>query len=468
MSNLTNFSLAFKETFPTFPSRTYILEIASYFEQNDTRTIAILGTGRRTDVLVRSARGDGSEGSPQDFNPLLAPTGRHFAVSTFPIDPTTFQVYRGINGALQLTASEFFLDEANGYFVLFHPLTRGESLVISYISFSDVNHVRGYLKDQLQDLYLAYGEPSLINTISAASQIAFANGAARIIVVQGDHTGRDPYWFEAYQALATQRPWMVVPIQNGYYGNLIAAGLEHVQEMSETPHRRERYLLVGELNADPASGDYVPRSVASDFNREERISFIGCDDPVTILQGETAATGGGFLAAAVAGLWSSYEYIPQPLTNKNIVAITPTWPKPDLYSQQQLNQLVSDGVSLIVLKGGVGAMHQFTTTLANGNPVDLEPSIWRIRDYVAIALRSVLENRYVGRPLVIKDILPAISDTITQQLQAMVDQNILTKFASVSVRVDDIEPRQVNVSFDAEPVFPLNKINIPFRVVSSL
>lgn len=470
MTIVTGFSISFAETFPAFPDRTFQQPTTTLPSINDTRTIAILGAGKRTEIQVTSARGNGSDGLPQNYNLALAPSGRFFATNIWPIDPATLTVFRGNAGATSVAASDFFLDPINGYIVLYHPLTQGEELIFNYISFADINQVRGYLPADLQTIYATYGEPSLTNTISAAANIAFANGAARLLVVQGDHTGQDPYWFGAYSALETQLPWIIVPMQNGQYGNLIAAGVDHVNLMSQTSQRGERFLIAAELDTpdiSTTSGDYVPRSAITSFNSEERMIFVGIDYPVSVIEGQTVNAGGGFTAAAVAGLWSSFEYVAQPLTNQTITEITPLWPKPGLYSVFDLKQLVADGITLIQLKGGVGSIYQACTTTNDANPIDEEPSIWRIRDYVAINLRTTLENLFVGQAFVPATALGAMTRSVTQQLQAFIDQNILAAYDNVRVTLDPIEPRQADISFDAEPVFPLNGISIQFNVVSS-
>lgn len=467
MTILNEFRLQFREVFPAFV-RQALGDQGESLEFNDTRTIAIIGLGRRREVLINAAVGNGEDGEPVNFDIAETPSGRFFKVTSYPVYEDTFKVFRGFGGLEQVPSEEYLFDPIAGYFVLYTPLQRGEKLVTEYISKSDVNVPRVFSQDRPDLLYRIHGSPSQENLLSAGAEMAFANGANTIITVQGDHTGEDPSWFKAYEALERTQAYMVVPMQNGYYAQVVVAGLDHVQRMSQTPNRKERILLVGEKpELDPDDLDGLPREAVTDFNGEERIVFVGADYPRTILAGETTEAVGGFLAAAVAGRWASFEYVPTTLYTKTLTRLNLDWPTRDLYTEKQLRQLADQGLTLLVAREGASAVNRFVTTIANGNPVEIEPSIWRIRDRVAIDVRTLLENRFVGS-VVTNDVIDDIQVTTRNFLKSKIDQNIITGYANVRVEVDSVEPRQVNVSFDIAPVFPLNDVVIRITVASSL
>jgi hypothetical protein len=461
--------MSFSQVYPDFPSRTYRLDEGGYPVDKATRTVAILGFGARTEVLVTSGAGDETEGAPENFNPNNLPNGCCFALASYPVDPNTFQLFRGLTGNQSLMpSSEYLLDNTNGYLVLHHPVRRGERITTTYVSLSDVNHPRFYLAEQIDDLYTVYGQPGGTNTISTGAQLAVDNGATRLVVIQGDHTGRDPYWFQAYEAISTIDAYFIVPMHGSYYRNIVTAGLASVQQDSATANRRERLILVGEVQrTDISDPNYFDRSVVTDFNLEERILFLAGDEITTIIQGETQVAEGGYLAAAAAGLWSSYDYIPEPLTRKTFARLSQNWPIPDRYTRQQVEQFAKDGLTLIMPLGGVSSIYQGAMTLTNGNPVDEEPSIWRIRDYVAMTMRTALENRFVGG-VILANTPKEVQKVVITTLQGLISQRIITAFANVVVYPDPLEPRQIDVGFDVAPVFPLNKIMMTIRVVSYL
>lgn len=467
MTKLNSFSVTFTETFPTF-TRPALSLVSSNLFVNDTRTVAIIGLGKRTEILIGSAKGDGTDGLPQNYDQTLTPSGRYFRTAAYPVDASTFEVFRGIGGNELVTTDGYFFDSQTGSLVLYTPLNRGERLVVSYVSTVDVNFPRLFTRENEEDLYTIYGSPSTSNTLSAAAQIAFANGCPRIIAVQGDHTGIDTSWFGAYSALENAQVYMIVPVQNGYYSETVVAGVDHAQRMSDTPSRRERFIIAGE---NPTSNeddfDRLVRDDASDFAQEERIIIVGADFPRTVIAGETTNAYGGYLAAAVAGKWSSYEYIPTTLLQKELLRIQLNWPNTNLYSEAQKREIADNGVTLLLNASGAVMVGRFVTTLQTGNPVEIEPSIWRIRDYVAITLREKLENRFVGN-VVLERIVNQVEVATRTHLQSLIDQKIITKFKSVRVVVDSLEPRQIDVAFDIEPAFPLNDILLTITITSSL
>jgi len=61
--------------------------------------IAILGQGRREEVLIARAAGNGADGSPVGFSPANSPDGRHFQLSCFPVVAGTVEVFINPTGS---------------------------------------------------------------------------------------------------------------------------------------------------------------------------------------------------------------------------------------------------------------------------------------------------------------------------------------------------------------------------------
>lgn len=238
--------------------------------------------------------------------------------------------------------------------------------------------------------------------------------------------------------------------------------MSHVEFMSSTRQRRERILWTGAYTGfgfdevlDPVTG------VANVFGRSFRVVYMFPERIRTVINGETAYLDGQFLAACAAGKLSGISYLPEPLTRKELVGFDL---ESDMrFSIDQLNLLGDDGLTVVTPLSSGGRVVYGITTVQSGNPVEEEISIVRIRDYVAQVCREILESRFVGT--VIDDrTVPSVKTATNAILESLVAQRIITQFANLVARVDAQEPRQVNVSFDVAPVFPLNWIKIEFSI----
>jgi hypothetical protein len=201
--------------------------------------------------------------------------------------------------------------------------------------------------------------------------------------------------------------------------------------------------------------------VAKVFGKSFRCMYFFPEKIRTVIAGETAYLDGQFLAACGAGYWAGTPYLPTPLTRKNLVGFDIE--KDHKYTIDQLNLLGDAGLTVVEPLSSGGRIVYGITTVQTGNPVEEEPSVVRIRDYVAQSTRTILEERFIGG--VIDDQTVAnIKSTTVSILESLVAQRIITQYANVTAKVDSQEPRQVNVGFDVAPVFPLNWIKIEFSI----
>lgn len=249
--------------------------------------------------------------------------------------------------------------------------------------------------------------------------------------------------------------------------NLVAtsqlAVLNHCQIMSETKNREERTCLLGsyefvDLNfiLDPITG------IDANFGISDRAMFFwpGGTSVNRVIGGVSFAIDGQFIAASAAGFCAANP-IPTSLTNKTLTGFT-------INSNQKLsvdetNLVGSSHVAIVapLAAGGKVVIGQTTTT--TGRAVQEEYSIVRIRDYVAKTTRKSLENAFTGG-LITPNTTKDIKIATTNILAALQSQGIITSFQNVNTVVDPQEPRQVDVTFDITPVFPLNWIFIRFSI----
>lgn len=249
--------------------------------------------------------------------------------------------------------------------------------------------------------------------------------------------------------------------------NLIAtaqlACLTHAQIMSETKNRLERNCLFGgyeftdlDFLLDPITG------IEANFGTTKRVQFFwpGGETITRVVAGEIQTLDAQFIAPCAAGFYASHP-IPTSLTNKTLSGFTinPAFK----LSVDETNFAGGAGVAIVRPLAAGGKVIIGQTTTNSGRAVEEEMSVVRISDFTAQTVRRALENAFTGTTITPNtiDSVKAATISLLSQLQS---QGILNTFANVQTVVDPNEPRQINVTFDITPVFPLNWIFIRFSI----
>lgn len=236
----------------------------------------------------------------------------------------------------------------------------------------------------------------------------------------------------------------------------------HVELMSDTPNRRERFAWTGGYEGyDISAAIDEQRGVDNNFGDTFRMGFMMPERIRRVVSGQTAILDGQYLAAAAAGRMAGVEYLAEPLTRKTLIGFDIENSK--RYTDIEERLLGEAGVSVVRALNSGGRVVNGFTTVNTGNAVEEEPSVVRIRDYTAFVVRTLLENRFVGT-VILADTTSSIEEVTEQILKSLINQQLITAYANVRANVDSIEPRQINVSFDIQPVFPLNWIRIDFSI----
>ena len=116
------------------------------------------------------------------------------------------------------------------------------------------------------------------------------------------------------------------------------------------------------------------------------------------------------------------------------------------------------------LASGASIFRGRTTTLS-GDPREEEMSVQRAVDFIAKNTRRFVENRFTGE-LITSNLLEAIEIETNKFLDTHTDK---IESGSVStIGVDPQEPRQVNLSIDITPLFPINSIGLTVNVVVTI
>lgn len=444
-----------------------------------TVVVAVIGLGKRDELLVRQAKGEGLDGSPIDYDSTKQPDGRYFKLSAYPVVSNSLQVILKARNRTSLEdssldilpASMYFKDETYGYIVLKHPLKAGEQLRVQYVASFDENNPRLFDSDQLDTLYQYYGVPSITNTVSLGAKIAFASGAKYVLATLGESLDVDPVWDRAFVALENESPYYVVPLppqsvdltgqpipESIYSSYSVVAGRasQFVEKMSSVEFRNECVLILGETN------NLTQADAKFSYGSSERVLFASPGEvQYALLQGQYQTFDGRFLAPVLAGLLASVSVTETAMgKSQSSVIVANKFKK----SSTELQELTNNGISYFVPSAGGAKIPRPITTSQSHNPVLQEPSVLRIRDYIAYTLRKLLEMRFIGKPIV-SNLDSEILKMVVNFCKSQIAAKLLIDAKNFKVIQDKVEPRQMDVSFDMEPVFPLVYINVSFRVM---
>lgn len=450
------------------------------YPTDPTVVVAIIGLGKRDEMLVRQAKGEGLDGEPVNYSSLNQPDGRHFKLSAYPVVVSSLKVILKTrnrtsledNSNLDVLSTDmYFQDETYGYIVLKHPLKAGEQLRVQYIATFDENNPRLFDKDQLATLYQYYGVPSITNTVSLGARIAFTSGTQYVLATLGESLDVDPVWDRAFAALENESPYYVVPLPPqsidltgqpipepvySPYSMIAQRASQFVDKMSSAAYRSECVLVLGETNS------FTQADAKISYGSAERVLFASpMETQCALIQGQYQTFDGRFLAPVLAGLLASVGITETAMGKTETAVIVANKFKK---SSVELQELTNNGISYFVPSAGGAKIPRPITTSQSNNPVLQEPSVLRIRDYIAYTLRNILEVRFVGKVIVANlegDILKAVVNFCKAQIAA----NLLTDAKNFKVVQDNIELRQMDISLDIQPVFPLVYINVSFRVM---
>lgn len=312
------------------------------------------------------------------------------------------------------------------------------------------------------------------------------------IIDERDAAFFDAGWVEALEKLETIEIDILVPLPQQTKSVIFQNALNHCLTMSNLRNKRERVLFTGAIDgllpenltgAEPAAvedigvlegiqGDNIAEilagstedltnySVPDAFGHTYRCMYFYPDEIVAVVGGENTKIDGFYIAAAAAGLVSGTANIAMPLTNKIISGFNILRNK--TLSVTVMEQLIAAGVCILQPVAGGGRVIWGKTTTQSGFPEEEEMSIVFIRDRIAKSLRTGF-NGLIGIPQD-NDTVAIMTTRAVSMLKSFVGQKLITNYASLTVKQDTVDPRQINISFKVQPSYPVNWIYIKVSV----
>ncbi len=307
----------------------------------------------------------------------------------------------------------------------------------------------------------------IINPMTTAASLAFSNGATAVVCVQSE-TGSNTHLQAALDKLKSEEVNVIIMPQatNTTLRNYVKT---HVDSQSGRTERHERVAIVG---PDGLSDTVTVVGGLAETLGDERIILVSPPSVEITLEDSTYDTEvtnllpSTYLAAALAGIMTNPNYdVAEPITRKEVIGIdklqTGISGREHKYYNSEMNTLGSKGVCVFGDDAGtISVRHGLTTDLTNVNTQTI--SVVTTKDYVIQALRTSLENAYVGTK-----ITDTTSLSMKATMRSVLDNmkpDILVDYTINSVVQNSADPRQMDVNLAISVVYPLEFTELVFSL----
>lgn len=329
-----------------------------------------------------------------------------------------------------------------------------------FMGVQDISSFISYLP-KATDEYLWEPKIDYDSEVARAVDIAIQNGASNFLIVPVKYSDTDSadmklYVFkQALNSIETFYPDVIVPlIPLNHIPSFAGEILKHVTEMSNMSNRAERIAILGlSDNGTLAIQDWA--NYASGFRipnyDDKRIVIVYPGRCYATFDGIKYTCDGTLIAAAFAGAMFGLGDESESMTNKILTGISFDTPEA---SRKFKNALINSGITVCEYNNGVIRVKR-ALSVSQKTIAEQEISVTRTFDAIANLLRTSLENMYVGTK-----ILPGITERqIYTSAYTILNNNFvitgkISQF-NLSVEIDKYEPRRINLSVSARPVFPL-------------
>lgn len=309
-----------------------------------------------------------------------------------------------------------------------------------------------------------------ISKISAAAQLALANGAPGVYILQVDSATSEPTGAEYAAALekAAVVPaiWRVIPVDVSTTIN--TAVMNHINATSTWEERMERTALLSTYYTVPPTAfsgtggvlDLVGSNAKGINNKRAAVCY---PDSATIVcsDGVERTVDGQMLMAAFAGAEQAYP-MSQGRTRmqftgfKTLGGIKMT--------RAQMNQLAQTGVMIFTqadMNQPIVVRHQITTDFLTLQTREM--SLVAIQDYSSKFFRNILEP-YIGRYTVNPELLNMLTAALKSGITQLQRDTIILSGEIKSLYQDEENPDTIIVNLSVLPPYPFNYIDITLYI----
>ena len=352
----------------------------------------------------------------------------------------------------------------------------GDSYYVSYKYRKAESGYTAKLFSDYDDIVAEYGNYEVTasgfvkNSLSLGAELAFSNGISQIICVEAKGNS-DAEFCDAIDKLKRTLPGVsnvntIVPLTTSATVGTYAAN--HVNTMSSYEMGKERMVYLGAGMSQPITkaptGSDRSMGIIETCNgyNNERVVFVVPGEVIKSVRDVNTGIShdrplpGCYMAVAVAALGLKNDPA-EPLTNKTIAGFSYL---PTTYMESEMNLMAGNGACIIMQSGNnLIVRHGITTAPTEVNTMEI--TLIQIKDYVIDACRTSCGKLYIGR----KNLASAVSDvtyTITNILNQFISAEIIIGYSNLSVKRSSEDPRQIDVKFEIEAVYPLLYINITF------
>lgn len=303
-----------------------------------------------------------------------------------------------------------------------------------------------------------YGEIDLsaLNHITLGAYFAFKGGAPAVICAPFPSTGARADIDDAIAELETKDVKLVVVIDDGVatWDGTLSSLKTHCTNMSAA--QRERIGLIS------AQSEAVISDITADAtgcNNKRIVLFApGSFKWTPPVSGATQLTvSAGFIAAYAAGLIASQEPF-LPITRKQIPFIEALG---SAYTVTDMNTLAAAGVTVVEQYYNTYRIRHALTTV-QGSSYYKEASVVRAEDRLLEILRYNFDQ-LIPMPQN-ESTLPGIGNYCKAILESQKKEGLIYDYRNIQAKQNETEPRQVDISFEYKPSFPLNWVDIKFAI----
>jgi hypothetical protein len=320
------------------------------------------------------------------------------------------------------------------------------------------------LYTSLDPVISAYGDANATNTLSLGAQIVFenSNSTGAVLTVQVNPAdGSDLAGFQnALSKMATvDGVSIVVPLTTD--AMLYPSVKSHIVNSSAPLEKKERTAIMGLNPASTTISSAIAQAQSLAAGGNGRRLMLVYPPSVNRVIGNSEVTlDGSFLCAGIAGVRINGNFdVAEPMLRKQVVGFTSA--ATNLLRTDKL-RLRNGGVTVVELQDNIVRITE-DTTVDRSTVDNQEFPVTEIVDFVARTVRRLLDSIFIGVKI-LPDTSSIVSATVQVLLNNFVALNIITSSKNVKASVNTFDPRQLDVSFEIQPIRGLRFIKVTFSI----